>query len=108
MEIRVEGIDKVLKNLKNISDKAKEIEGERKIKFTELFTDSFMKKYTDFATIQDFADNCEKSLGIGFIDIDTDNENFKSLINERTSFDNWDEMIGKATAEWAGKKLGIK
>jgi hypothetical protein len=107
MEIRIEGFDEIHRNLKKISDKAKEIEGNNQIPFTKLFTDSFIEKYTNFKNTQDFVDTCENSLCIDFLSIDENDEIFNHLIKEKTSFGNWNEMIGKATAEWVGKKLGF-
>jgi len=110
MEFRVEGIDELRENLRNLSGRAKEIEGEREVKLSELFTDLFMKKYTDYGTLEDFAENCEKLLGADFssiVSIDKYKEKLNHFIKERTSFDNWDKMIGKATEEWVGKKLQL-
>jgi hypothetical protein len=108
MEIRVEGIDEINRNLEKILDRAKELEGKNRIPFTELFTDSFIKKYTNFKNAQDFVDTCENSIGIDFLSIDENDEKFNKLIRGKTSFDNWNEIVGKATAEWVGKKLGLK
>jgi len=65
-------------------------------------------KYTNFKTTQDFVDTCEKLLGIDFLSIDENDDEFNHLIKEKTSFNNWNQMIDKATTEWAGKKLGFK
>lgn len=108
MKIRVEGFDEINRNLENILKKAKKIEGKNEVPLTELLPDSFIKKYTNFKTIQDFVDTCEKLLGIDFFSIDEYDDEFNHLIKEKTSFNNWNQMIDKATTEWAGKKLGFK
>jgi hypothetical protein len=108
MKIRVEGVDEVQKNLENILNKAKKIEGKNEVPLTELLPDSFIKKYTNFETAQDFVDVCEKLLDVDFLSIDENDEKFNHMIKEKTSFDNWNEMIGEATTQWVGKKLGFK
>jgi hypothetical protein len=110
IEIKVNGIDEVRKNLENLSLRAKEIEGENKIRLDELFINSFMKKYTEFETLECFAEHCENSLGSDFaslVSIETDKERLNYLIKEKTSFENWDEMLNKAFIEWIARKLQL-
>lgn len=108
MTIRLEGFDEVHKNLENILNKAKEIEGNNEVPLIELLPDSFIKKYTNFETTKDFVDSCEKLLDIDLLSIDENDEKFNNMIKEKTSFDNWNEMISEATTQWVGKKLGFK
>lgn len=108
MKIRAEGFDEINRNLENILNKAKKIQGKNEVPLIELFPDSFIRRYTTFKTAQDFVDTCEKLLGIDFLSIDEDDGEFNRLIKEKTSFKNWNQMIDKATTEWVGKKLGFK
>lgn len=108
MKIRVDGVDEVQKNLEKILNKAKEIEEPNQVPLTELLPDSFIKKYTNFETTQDFVDACEKLLDVDFLSIDQNDEKFNHVIKEKTSFDNWNEMINEATTQWVGKKLGFR
>lgn len=108
MKIRVDGVDEVQKNLEKILNKAKEIEGKNEVPLIELLPDSFIKRYTCFETTQDFVDACEKLLDVDFLSIDENDEEFNQMINEKTSFDNWNGMIREATAQWVGKRLRFK
>lgn len=108
MKIQAEGFDEVHRNLENILNKAKKIEGNNKVPLTELLPDSFIKRYTNFKTTQDFVDACEKLLDVDFLSIDENDEKFNQMIKEKTSFDNWNEMINEATTQCVGKKLGFK
>lgn len=47
-------------------------------------------------------------MGTDFLSIDENDIKFNKLIKEKTSFNNWNEMAGKATENWVGKKLRIK
>lgn len=110
MEVRVKGMNEVLKNLEKLSSRAKEMESENKVRLDELFINSFMKKYTDFETLQFFAEYCENSLGTDFasiVSIDSDKEKLNYLIKEKTSFENWDEMLSKAFIERVTRKLQL-
>lgn len=108
MTFRVEGFDEVNKNLKEFMNKANKMEGNNEVPLIELLPDSFIKKYTNFETTQDFVDSCEKLLDVDFVTIDKNDEKFNHMINEKTSFDNWNGMIHEATAQWVGKKLGFR
>jgi len=108
MGIKVDGFDEINRKLNKISNAAKKIEGNNHIPFTELFPDSFITKYTDFETSQSFVDYCEKLMDADFLSIDENDIKFNDMIQEKTLFNNWNEMAGKATEIWVGKKLGIK
>ncbi len=107
MTIRVEGFDEINRNLEKILNKAKKIEGKNEVPLIELLPDSFIKRYTTFKTTQEFVDTCEKLLGIDFLSIDENDDEFNCFIKEQTSFQNWNQMIDKATTEWVGRRLGL-
>jgi hypothetical protein len=110
MEVQVNGINEVIKNLEKLSSRVKEMESENKVRFDELFINPFMNKYTDFETLQCFAEYCENSLGADFasvVSIDSDKEKLNHLIKEKTSFENWDEMLSKAVTERVVRKLQL-
>lgn len=81
-----------------------------KVSLDELLDESFMETYTffGFSNVQQFVDACEGLIGIAYSDIDTNDEKFNAYIRDNTSFDDWSEMIGKATMLWAEKQLGKK
>lgn len=78
-----------------------------RVSLDELLDESFMRTYTffGFSTVQQFIDACEGLIGIAYSDIDKNDEKFNAYIKDNTSFDNWSEMIGKATMIWAEKQL---
>lgn len=78
-----------------------------KVPLDELLDEPFMETYTffGFSNVQQFIDACEGLIGITYSDIDKNDEKFNAYIRDNTSFDNWSEMIGKATMIWAEKQL---
>ncbi|WP_135612297.1 hypothetical protein [Methanococcoides sp. AM1] len=81
-----------------------------KVPLDELLDESFMRIYTffGFVTVQELIDACEGLIGLAYSDIDKNDEKFNEYIRDNTSFDNWSEMIGKATMLWAEKQLEQK
>lgn len=104
MSFKLKGLDKFSKELNKLSKNAEKISGNNQVSFNELFTNSFMSKYTDFTNIDDFVTNS----GFDFSDLesipDSDLDNF---VSNNTSFSNWKEMLTKASEIWTVKKLGL-
>ena len=76
-----------------------------KVSFDELFTANFMKKYTDFTSMEAFCD----AAGI------KTEEDFRAMpestldahVAKTTRFSNWDNMLAKAGEEYIAKQLGF-
>src|SRR5690554_2495748 len=86
---------------------AKEIEEGISVSFDELFKSSFMERYTDSSTFDEFL-----SAG-GFVVNSQENferipeEQMDSHVQKHTRFDKWEDMLGKATELYVAKKLGL-
>lgn len=105
--IKITGLDKLEKQLKQMEKGARELERTKQVSFSELFTPSFMKKYTLFSSFDELlqsggfkADSQEEFEAIP--DVLFDNH-----IAAVTRFKNWEEMLGEATEQYALKKLGL-
>lgn len=57
---------------------------------TELFTDAFMQRYTDFATLQDMVNVC------GIKEFEKQGDKFLDVLVAHTRFKTWDEMLIRA------------
>jgi hypothetical protein len=105
--INIKGLDKLEKHLKQMEKGAKELEGTNHVSFGELFTVSFMKKYTSFSTLDDL-------LKAGGFNVESE-EDFESIsdtefdrhIAAATKFKSWEDMLNEATTQYAIKKLGL-
>ena len=90
------------RKLKKLQRKSKELNGEKAIPLTELLPDNFIRRYTDFQTLQAMLDasGIENSEEIG-------NEKFSKFVSTHTRFSNWEEMLKTAGAEYFKRKLGL-
>lgn len=102
----------VMRKLKELERKVKQIDGEHKVSFEELFPPHFMKKYTDADNFTEFLQNSS----LIPIDAETINQEmfeaipddkFDQYIQKHTAFGSWEFMMSTATKEWTAKKLGF-
>jgi len=106
--VELDGFDELKKKLNNLKKSAEELEGEQEISFKELFSDSFIRKYTDFSTIEKLIEESE-------FDIETEEQareiigarEWDKYINNHTCFQDWEAMLQKAAEEWALDQLGL-
>jgi hypothetical protein len=105
VEFKGDGFDKIKRDIEKLTRRVKELEGENSIPFNELFSADFLKKYTDFSSVDDmFAKS-------GFTV--TNQDDFKNIpdskwdefIKKNTKFSSWEEMTNAASKEWIDRKL---
>lgn len=105
--IRIKGLDKLEKQLKQMEKGAKELSRTKQVSFGELFTVSFMTKYTSFSTMDEL-------LKAGGFNVESQ-EDFEAIpdaefdrhIAATTKFKSWEDMLSEATSQYAAKKLGF-
>lgn len=89
------GIKKLQKNFKDL-------EGPHSIPFEELFTNSFMQRYTDFNNIESFVNKSS----FDFNDMESINENdLDKFVNDNSTFSTWKTMLTKASQKWTATKF---
>jgi len=107
-ELDVRGLKEFANTLDELAKKAKQLKGENQVPFSEIFTPAFMRKYTNFTTI-------DKMIEASGYQVNSA-EDFKaipdapwdSFVQQRTKFSNWEEMVQKAGLEWTSRKLGLQ
>ena len=105
--IKIKGLDKLEKQLKQMQKGAKELSRTKQVSFGELFTTSFMKKYTSFSTMDEL-------LNVGGFKVESQ-EDFEAIpdtefdkhIAATTKFKTWEDMLSEATTQYAARKLGF-
>ncbi len=105
--IKVKGLDKLEKELKQLQRNAEKLNQTKQVSFEELFTKSFMQKYTSFSSIDEL-------LSAGGFSVET-NEDFEAIpdkefdehIAASTKFDNWEDMLNEATSQYVSRQLGF-
>ena len=105
--MKIEGFDKIQKKLRQMKKAAKELDGTHSVSFEDLFTTPFMKKYTQFQSIEEFFSSSSFNV--------TSQEDFEVIPEEdmdayvasNTNFETWENMLSKAAEEYAARKLGF-
>lgn len=88
--------------LKELQKKSRDLHGQSEVALPELMNDEFMRKYTDFQTLQamfdaSFVENAEEIGG----------DQFSKFIALNTRFGNWEEMLKTAGVEYGKLQLGL-
>ena len=107
MGIKIDGLDDLSKKLKQMEKAAKELDGTHQIPMIELFTNSFMSKYTSFHSFDELLES-----GGFVVNTQADfeaipDEIFDQHIAKYTKFSSWQDMMTQAGKEYALKKLGF-
>jgi hypothetical protein len=106
MGIRITGLDEFRRKLERLSRNAQNVSGP--VAFDDLFPPEFMRRYTDFSTIQAMAD------ASGFkIESQEDFEaipdaDWDAFVRSRTRFQTWQDMQAKAGEEYVVRRLNIE
>ncbi len=107
MTIKMTGFDELQNHLKQMQKRIKEVEGTHEVGADELFTDHFMRTYTQFESLEAFFDaspwTVETNEDLGAIPDDE----FDEYVDQHTTFADWDGMLGKAGEEHLSRKLGF-
>lgn len=88
--------------LKELQRKIKGLKEKKPVPLSELFPSDFIRKHTDFQTLQALFDasGIEDEEEIG-------NEEFSKFVATHTRFSNWEEMKKAAGAEYVKRQLGL-
>jgi hypothetical protein len=103
--MKITGFDKLQKQLKQMEKAAKELDGTHEVPFSELFTDSFLRKYTNFLSFEEF-ENQEIFTKYQTIE-EIPDEEMDQFVVANSNFSDWEDMLGTAGTEYAARKLGF-
>lgn len=107
MDVKIEGLDEIENYFEQLGEKAKELEEENEIPFSELFDVSFMREHTPHSDFEAF-------LEAGGFEVETQ-EDFEAIpeaeldehIRETTELESWEEMQNAATEAWVADQLDL-
>lgn len=96
------------RKLRDLQQKAEQLDGHHSVPLHELFPDEFMLHNTEFASIDELfeASGFKVETEEDFAYIQDDEWNV--FISERTRFASWDEMKDAAALEWAKQRLELE
>ncbi|BDH61491.1 hypothetical protein MTP04_16210 [Lysinibacillus sp. PLM2] len=101
MGVKITGLNK----LKKLQNGAKELSETKSIPITELLTDTFLIKNTDFNGFVEFENSEIFSKYKNIEDIPDDE--MDEFIRNKSNFDSWEDLLSNATEEYVVKKLGF-
>lgn len=93
--------------LDRIAQNARELDGTNEVPLSELFNPKFMRKYTDFESIDEMFEQSEWT-----VESEQDLEaipdrQFDMYVREHTQFSDSDEMMDVAAEEWIASEMGF-
>ena len=105
-EMNIRGLDEVQRKLEELARRAQELEG-KKIPMRELFSGTFMGKYTTFPTFDAFfvASGFDAKTEEDFWKIPADQ--WDAAVKKGTRFQTWGEMKAAATDDYVKRHLGL-
>lgn len=105
--IKFSGFKELERKLNQIERNAKNLEGENSVPFTELFPEGFMKKFTEFSSIEKMLIESPFSIETAEDFAAIDDNKWDEFVHRVTKFDSWEEMQLEAVSDWTAKKLGF-
>ncbi len=94
-------------DLEELGNRAEELTGENDVPISELFDPSFMKKYTEFDSLDEFFQESPWTVETEDDLDEIPDGPFNEYVREHTMFSNQEDMMGTATEEWVGDQLGL-
>jgi len=87
-------------NFEKIINKINKLQGNSEIRFKDLFTRGFMKKHTDFISINQMFKESEFEIHNGEEFDNIPEKDLNEFVAKNTDFSNWDEMTERAITNW--------
>ena len=107
MEIKLEGSDKLQRQLDDLSKRAQAIEGKHRVPATEMFGPAFMRQYTDFNSFDAMVEASGHDVQSREDFERIPDDEWERLVKARTRFPSWLEMQRKAGAKYFRRKLAL-
>jgi hypothetical protein len=104
--VNINGLEDIQKSISKLQKKNESLDGTNEIPIGELCTEDFIKRYTEFQSI-------EEMMSAGGVDFKSEKEfqletdkSWNRFVSKNSDFCNWESMLEEATSQWVSKKLG--
>ena len=106
-DFEFKGLDKLENQLDQMAQNAEQLGKRKTVKFSELFTNSFMNKHSKFSSFDEFAaaGNFDVSSTEAFEAIP--DKDWNDWVAQSSDFSDWKEMQQTAGLEFAKGQLGF-
>jgi hypothetical protein len=106
MGIKIEGLDEIRQKLEALQRRAQNLSGP--VAFEDLFPPEFMRRYTDFTSIDDLVaasgHNVQSTEDFEAIP----QAEWDALIQAKTRFKSWEALQAKAGEEYVERRLNLE
>ena len=79
--IKIKGLDELQRNLRNLADRAHRLGGQHKVRFDDLFPTDFIRRFTDFLTLEESSTNPERIIRVYPFDLTWEGHEFLAKIS---------------------------
>ena len=107
MARRNKGLDKFNRRIKQMTDTAKEYENGEQVDYAELFDEEFMRKHTEYDSIQTFIEDSPFSIENQEDLEKVDDAEWDEWVRSKSEFNSWKEMGETAATRLIAKKMGF-
>lgn len=105
--VETDGFEELEDDLKQMEDGLDKVEDEDNVSFEELFTKEFMRKYTDFESMESFLEHSPWTVESAEDFEAIPEDEFDDYVDENTTFEDWDSMSGTAFEVWVARQMGL-
>lgn len=107
MEIRIEGLDQLRRKLDDLERRARNLSGEHNVSFDEIFPPPFMRRHTQYQTIQEMLDASPWKVRSQADFAAIPDAPWDEFVRKSTQFRSWKEMQETAAEEYFVRRLGL-
>ncbi|MFW6116389.1 MAG: hypothetical protein ACOC6F_01560 [bacterium] len=107
IEAHTEDIDKVQHQLRGLQRRAEALGKRDSVSFDELFAPAFLKKYTNFASLEELFEASGFAVESQEDFEEIPDAEWERFIKSNTRFSSWEEMIRTALKEFVARELGF-
>jgi hypothetical protein len=103
--IRITGLDEMQRKLANLARRAENASGS--VAFEELFPPEFMRRYTEFKTIDDMFAASPWTVESAEDFERVPEQEWNRYVSDKTKFKTWNDMQAKAGEEYLERRLNL-
>lgn len=107
MGIKIEGLDKLQKRLKQMERAARDLNGSHEVKMSELFPLAFMQRHSRYSSFDALLDSSGFTVNTKEDFEAIPDDEFDTYIRSVTDFRDWRSMLNAGTEAYVAKKLGF-
>ena len=106
-EFSVDGLDDLIGELEDLEHRARELDGEKDVAFSELFTDDVIQRKTSLTTFSDLKSASGFDWGSQEAYAAIPDDQLDAFVRTVSAYDSFDEMAQEAGMEYVKRHMGF-